>query len=137
MKFNTPKLETTQLTSFKRISYFDFVNITVQDVLDGNVTWKNLFPEFTSLFEMLKDQLNTEGFCSEDFKSWECPMWGHGEEYSTLLCFESNKGDIDVWIELKGNQWVMQITALDEENCTVERDFKTIQEVMDAYKANN
>lgn len=137
MKFMTPRLETTQLSSFEKVSHFDFENITFQDILERKVKWGNLLPEFIILFEMLKEQLISEGFYVEEFKSWECPMWGQGEKLSTLLCFESHNGNIDVWIELLESEWVMSLYALDEEFCTVEEDFKTIQEVMDAYTAYN
>ncbi|WP_407350366.1 hypothetical protein VNN41_09995 [Lactococcus garvieae] len=137
MKFKTPKREMTVLNSFEKLNHFDFENITVQDICDfeGKVKWKDLFPEFIILFGMLKEQLLSEGFHTEAFNSWECPMWGEGEKSSTLLCFESKHGNIDVWIELIENEWVMTLSALDEEFCEVEEDFKTIQETMEAYKA--
>lgn len=136
MKFTTPLEETTQLTVFKALTWRDFQGLSIQQFTTSLTSWEKNLPEFVTLFKALEVQLLKEHFDPQIITSWECPMWGEGENYTTIICFQTPENEtFDVVISLENKTWQMELSALDENFCEVFEDFGSVQEVIAAYTA--
>jgi len=136
MKFTTPLEETTPLTVFKKLTWRDFQGLSIQQFTTSLTSWKKNLPEFVTLFKALEVQLLKEHFAPQTITSWECPMWGEGENYTTIICFQTPEDEtFDVVISLENKTWQMEISALDESFCEVSEDFGSVREVITAYTA--
>lgn len=141
MKFKTELTNTKTLDNLTKLSWKDFETEYFDYYTNGSLSFLEGLPEFTKLFVQINEQMKSEQIDTSHMVVDECPIWG---EY-TVLSFVDKKSityfDISISISKENSECVAEVIAVQEDCTCIERDFKSIEDILNAtfskIKPNN